>query len=196
MWNNKKISKKFVEKLLYLKIPENVALKVVDSVEYRWTTLEFSLTDDSRVKIQVKYPTSYVSVTLENNLLKLDPIRKDKKTWAILNSLRNNINQRFQDLKNSIEVKLKYEFNSFSITISKEPGVCVVKNYLGSKKDLRVKVSNNVEYSYNDGVMYLKSHDRNAIGVMKSRLKDLRRLSKFALNMDKRKFIDGFYMEK
>ena len=128
---------------------------------------------------------------------KLVPLALTREHWAILCTTRKRLENMKSDLENGVKSKLVYAYNSFCISLKISNSTVRVSNYLGSKRDYMIERIPGVEINVTDEVnLVLSGVSREAVGIMISRLTGLRRMSGFALKLDKRKFFDNYYLDK
>ncbi len=150
---------------------------------------------DENKSLSLCFKNSYVRLDLSPGKITIVPLALTKEHWAILNTTRVRIKNMISDFTNGVQTDINYEYNSFTISLSVEPDRLVVRNYLGSRADIVLKRVKGVEVTVRDSIhVTLKSLSRELNGLMTSRLTAVRRLSKFALKLDKRKFFDNYYV--
>jgi ribosomal protein L6P/L9E len=150
---------------------------------------------DKDNRLTLCFKNSYVRLELGPEGITLVPLALTKKHWAILNTTRVRINNMISDFVNGVSTDINYEYNSFCIVLVVGQKQITVKNYLGSRADIVLERVPGVQVIVRDAVhITLTSMSRELSGLMTSRLTAVRRLSKFALKLDKRKFFDNYYV--
>jgi len=181
MWNNEKFEKS--KKFIY---DNTISLRKNDQ------NLEISYEDRS---ISLLLSERFLSWTIDDTLKEIDfsTFKINKKAYAILITYINLIKKNINNLKTGVIAYLSYEYNTFDISIEQTDKEIKISNYLGSKKPIIIKKEENVETSFQGLNIILKGYDIQKIGILISRLTNLRRKSGFATKLDKRKFFDNYY---
>jgi large subunit ribosomal protein L6 len=135
---------------------------------------------------------SMVEVKIDGNKIKLSCGRATKREKKIFGSLKAHIKNMTEGLGNKWTYKLQIATVHFPVTasIDKDSNEFVLKNFLGEKKDRRMKLTPGVDVKINKDVIELSSADVEKAGQTAA---DLEKLTKVR-NRDRRIFQDGIFI--
>lgn len=115
--------------------------------------------------------------------------KKEKKIfWTIIAHIKNI----FKGFEKKFKYKLQAVFVHFPMSISydKENRELIVKNFLGEKKDRKIKIIEGVDVKVNKDVIELESTDIEKAGLMASKIEKETKIRK----RDRRVFQDGIFI--
>lgn len=130
-------------------------------------------------------------LTIENNILKIEPYGKRRKDFAISKTAQSIVNNMIKGVQNGYKYKMKIVFAHFPITVKIKDGKVHVENFFGERK---ARISNIVGDSTKvaiegDDIIITGPHlehvSQTAANI---------ELSTRVKNKDQRVFLDGVYV--
>ena len=165
-----------------LEIPEGISVALEDriiSVKGKLGTIKKDLT---------KLPAN---LTIENNIVKIQPYGTRRKDFAISKTAQSIINNMIKGVQNGYKYKMKVVFAHFPITVKVKDGKVYVENFFGERKARISKIvgeSTKVAIEGDDVVIsgpHLEHVSQTAANI---------ELSTRVKNKDQRVFLDGVYV--
>jgi large subunit ribosomal protein L6 len=135
---------------------------------------------------------SLVNIKVEDNKIKLDANKITKRERKVIGSARAHIKNMISGLTEPWAYKLQVASVHFPTTASvdKENNEFVLKNFLGEKKDRRIKLIPGVEVKINKDIIELSSPEIERVGQAAANLEKLTKVR----NRDRRIFQDGIFI--
>ena len=170
------------ENVSTLEIPEGISVALEDriiSVKGKLGTIKKDFT---------KLPAS---LTIENNIVKIQPYGTRRKDFAISKTAQSVINNMIKGVQNGYKYKMKVVFAHFPITVKVKDGKVYVENFFGERKARISKIvgeSTKVAIEGDDVVIsgpHLEHVSQTAANI---------ELSTRVKNKDQRVFLDGVYI--
>lgn len=133
-----------------------------------------------------------IKVEIQGNNIVLSSERATKKEKKIFGSTIAHINNIIQGLSNKFKYKLQVASVHFPVTIThdKDKSELVVKNFLGEKKDRKIKLIRGVDIKINKDIIEVESADIEKAGQTAA---DIEKGTKVR-NRDRRIFQDGIFI--
>ena len=170
------------ENVSTLEIPEGISVALEDriiSVKGKLGTIKKDFT---------KLPAS---LTIENNIVKIQPYGTRRKDFAISKTAQSIINNMIKGVQNGYKYRMKVVFAHFPITVKVKDGKVYVENFFGERKARISKIvgeSTKVAIEGDDVVIsgpHLEHVSQTAANI---------ELSTRVKNKDQRVFLDGVYI--
>ena len=135
---------------------------------------------------------SLVSVKIDGNKIKLEALRSTKRERKIFGSIRSHIKNIIEGLEKPWVYKLQIATVHFPTTasIDKANKEFVLKNFLGEKKDRKIKLDDNVDIKINKDIIEITCADVEKAGQAAANLEKLTKVR----NRDRRIFQDGIFI--
>ncbi len=130
-------------------------------------------------------------LTIENNILKIEPYGTRRKDFAISKTAQSIINNMIKGVQNGYKYRMKIVFAHFPITVKIKDGKVHVENFFGERKARISKIvgdSTKVAIEGDDIVItgpHLEYVSQTAANI---------ELSTRVKNKDQRVFLDGVYV--
>jgi large subunit ribosomal protein L6 len=165
-----------------LEIPEGISVSLEDriiSVKGKLGTIKKDFT---------KLPAF---LTIENNIVKIEPYGTRRKDFAISKTAQSIINNMMKGVQNGYKYRMKIVFAHFPITVKIKDGKVHVENFFGERKARISKIvgdSTKVAIEGDDIVItgpHLEHVSQTAANI---------ELSTRVKNKDQRVFLDGVYV--
>lgn len=165
-----------------LEIPKGISVTLEDriiTVQGKLGTIEKDFT---------KLPAF---LTIEKNILKIQPYGSRRKDFAISNTAKSIINNMIKGVQNGYKYKMKVVFAHFPITVKVKDGRVYVENFFGERKARISKIvgpSTKVAVEGEDIVIsgpHIEDVSQTAANI---------ELSTKVKNKDQRVFLDGIYI--
>ena len=165
-----------------LEIPEGISVSLEDriiSVKGKLGTIKKDFT---------KLPAF---LTIENNIVKIEPYGTRRKDFAISKTAQSIINNMMKGVQNGYKYRMKIVFAHFPITVKIKDGKVHVENFFGERKARISKIvgdSTKVAIEGDDIVItgpHLEYVSQTAANI---------ELSTRVKNKDQRVFLDGVYV--
>jgi large subunit ribosomal protein L6 len=165
-----------------LEIPEGISVALEDriiSVKGKLGTIKKDFT---------KLPAN---LTIENNIVKIQPYGTRRKDFAISKTAQSVINNMIKGVQNGYKYKMKVVFAHFPITVKVKDDKVYVENFFGERKARISKIvgeSTKVAIEGDDVVIsgpHLEHVSQTAANI---------ELSTRVKNKDQRVFLDGVYI--
>ncbi|MGV8106906.1 MAG: 50S ribosomal protein L6 [Nitrososphaerota archaeon] len=131
------------------------------------------------------------NLTIENNIVKIQPYGTRRKDFAISKTAQSVINNMIKGVQNGYKYKMKVVFAHFPITVKVKDGKVYVENFFGERKARISKIvgeSTKVAIEGDDVVIsgpHLEHVSQTAANI---------ELSTRVKNKDQRVFLDGVYI--
>lgn len=131
------------------------------------------------------------NLTIENNIVKIQPYGTRRKDFAISKTAQSVINNMIKGVQNGYKYKMKVVFAHFPITVKVKDGKVYVENFFGERKARISKIvgeSTKVAIDGDDVVIsgpHLEHVSQTAANI---------ELSTRVKNKDQRVFLDGVYI--
>ncbi len=170
------------ENVSTLEIPEGISVALEDriiSVKGKLGTIKKDFT---------KLPAS---LTIENNIVKIQPYGTRRKDFAISKTAQSIINNMIKGVQNGYKYRMKVVFAHFPMTVKVKDGKVYVENFFGERKARISKIvgeSTKVAIEGDDVVIsgpHLEHVSQTAANI---------ELSTRVKNKDQRVFLDGVYI--
>ena len=170
------------ENVSTLEIPEGISVALEDriiSVKGKLGTIKKDFT---------KLPAS---LTIENNIVKIQPYGTRRKDFAISKTAQSIINNMIKGVQNGYKYRMKVVFAHFPMTVKVKDGKVYVENFFGERKARISKIvgeSTKVAIEGDDVVIsgpQLEHVSQTAANI---------ELSTRVKNKDQRVFLDGVYV--
>jgi large subunit ribosomal protein L6 len=136
------------------------------------------------------YPTRLVNIKLENNTIDVTSFSDTAKSRAIVGTIKSHIRNMIQGLQEPFVYKLKVCSVHFPMSVKQSGNEITIQNFLGEKKHRKVKVTSESEIKIEGQDITVSSYDKEAAGLVASRLEQATRLRK----KDRRIFQDGIFI--
>ena len=163
-------------------IPEGIQAVVEDS-----TLILKKENKEIRRKLQPA-----IGLKIENNKLIVKIKKTSKKEKKIFGSLKAHIKNMIKGLKDGFKYHLQVSNVHFpmNVTFDKATHELIVKNFLGEKKDRRIKINQDVEVKVDKGEIELSSHDIEKAGQAAANIEKGAKVR----NKDRRIYQDGIFI--
>jgi len=135
---------------------------------------------------------SVLGVNVEGNKLVISAKKQGRKEKRILGSFKAHIKNAFEGLNEKFKYKLQVATIHFPMTLThdKNTNELVVKNFLGEKKDRRIKIENGVDLKINKDIIELESSDIEKAGQTAANIEKGTKIR----HRDRRIFQDGIFI--
>jgi large subunit ribosomal protein L6 len=145
--------------------------------------------DDKEIKRKMN---PLIKVKVENNNVSISAGKTTKREKKNFGTVKAHINNMIKGLQEGFTYKLQAVSAHFPITVvfDKETNEILVKNFLGEKKDRKVKIPKEVEVNIDKNEIELKSFDIEKAGQTAANLEKRTRVR----NKDRRIFQDGIFI--
>lgn len=133
-----------------------------------------------------------INLRLEGNELTIESEKSSKKEKKIFGSIKAHIRNMIKGLNENFKYKLQASSVHFPMTITfeKDSNELVVKNFLGEKKERRIRIVKGVNVKVNKDIIEVESIDIEKAGRSAS---DIEKGTKVR-NRDRRIFQDGIFI--
>lgn len=181
--DNNKINKK-KEKKLYeeIEIPEGITVNA--------TRNEISMKKDDKELIRKTAPL--INVKLDGNKIQISADRIRKNERKLFGTMKAHVNNMIKGLTEGFTYKLQVANVHFPMAVSydKENNELVVKNFLGEKKDRRIKLVKDIDVKIDKEVIEVTSHDIEKAGQAATNIEKGTKTR----NKDRRIYQDGIFI--
>ena len=172
------------EKRLYeeIEIPEGITVNISRN--------EISMKKDDKEIIRKIVPL--VNVKVDGNKIQVSADRMRKTERKLFGTMKAHIKNMIKGLTEGFTYKLQIANVHFPMAVShdKENNELVVKNFLGEKKDRRIKLVKGVEIKIDKEIIELTSYDIEKAGQAATNIEKGARVR----NKDRRIYQDGIFM--
>jgi len=143
--------------------------------------------EESKRKINPK-----MNVKVEGNKIIISSDRATRKEKKVFGSTKAHIRNMIQGFGEKFRYKLQVASVHFPMTLThdKSTNELVVKNFLGEKKDRRIKLIPEVDVKINKDIIEIESHDIEKAGQTASNIEKGTKVRK----RDRRIFQDGIFI--
>jgi len=165
-----------------IQIPEGIETKIEDgNIIMR--------KDDKEI---IRKINRIINVKIQNNKVIVEAKKMTKKDKKMFGTMKAHIKNMINGLTEGFEYKLQVSNVHFPMNINynKENNELVVKNFLGEKKDRRIKLSKNVEVKVDKDIITIKSFDIEKAGQTATNIEKGTKVR----NRDRRIFQDGIFI--
>ena len=165
-----------------IKNPEGINVKVKDK--------EVSMKkDDNEIKRKLN---SFVSAKIDNNKIILTTKKTTKMERKMAGTITAHVKNMIKGLTDNFMYTLQVASVHFPMTVNvdKENNEFVVKNFLGEKKDRRIKTIKGISINIEKDIIKVESSNKELAGQFAANLEKLTRVR----NKDRRIFQDGIYI--
>ena len=133
-----------------------------------------------------------IRVKVEEGKIKITSEKFTKREKKNFGSIKAHVKNAIEGLNNPWKYKLQIAMVHFPTTalIDKDTNEFVLKNFLGEKKDRRVKLSSDVEIKINKDIIEITSSNVEKAGQTAANLEKLTKVR----NRDRRIFQDGIFI--
>ena len=175
----KKTNKKFISEIL---IPEGITAVIENN--------ELVLKKEDK-EIKRKLNQS-VGIKIEDNKITIKARKTTKKEKKMYGTLKAHIKNMIEGLIKGFNYKLQISAVHFPMTASydKNTNEVVVKNFLGEKKDRRIKLPQNVNVKVNKDIIEISSHEIEKAGQAAANIEKGTKVR----NKDRRIYQDGIFI--
>lgn len=174
-----KMPKKLQELRREIEIPEGIEVEVKDN--------EIVARKEGS-EIRKKFPK--VLVSKKENKIIVETKKATRREKKQVNTSTAHVKNMFLGLKEKFVYKLQICSVHFPINVSVKEGEIVIKNFLGEKKERKIKILPNVEVKIEKDIITVESHDIEAAGQMASGIEKKAKIK----DKDIRVFQDGIFM--
>ena len=135
---------------------------------------------------------SRINAKVEGNKLIIETSKSKKKERKLMGTLKAHIKNILEGLNEPFKYKLQIATVHFPMTVShdKSCNEIVIKNFLGEKKDRRIKICDNVDVRINKEIIELESFDIEKAGQSAANIEKGTKVRK----RDRRIFQDGIFI--
>jgi len=133
-----------------------------------------------------------VKIKIQGNKIFLSIKKDTKKEKKVFGTMKAHIKNMIRGLEEGFTYKLQAVSAHFPITVvlDKEANEVIVKNFLGEKKDRKIKVNSGVDININKSEIEIKSYDIEKAGQTAANLEKGTKVRK----KDRRIFQDGIFI--
>jgi len=135
-----------------------------------------------------------IDVKISGNKIILNSKRSSRKEKKIFGTMRAHIKNMILGLNAPFQYKLQISNVHFPMTVEvdKNKNELIIKNFLGEKKDRRIKIADNVDIKLNKDIIEVESFDIEKAGQVATNIEKGTRVTK----KDRRIFQDGIFLIK
>lgn len=135
-----------------------------------------------------------IAVDIKGNKIILSSKKFSRKEKKIFGSFKAHIRNMIKGLEDKFKYQLQVVAVHFPITVShdKNTNELVIKNFLGEKKDRRIKIIPGIDVKVNKDIIDIESVDIEKAGQMASNIEKGTKVRK----KDRRIFQDGVFIIK
>lgn len=135
-----------------------------------------------------------IDVKINGNKVILDSKKSSRREKKIFGTMRAHIKNMISGLNTPFQYKLQVSNVHFPMTveIDKNNNELIIKNFLGEKKDRRIKIADNVDIKVNKDIIEVESFDIEKAGQVATNIEKGTRVT----NKDRRIFQDGIFLIK
>ena len=118
--------------------------------------------------------------------------RQTKRERRMIGTIKAHILNMLNGLDKKFVYKMEICYLHFpmTVTIDKEKGEIVIKNFLGENKPRIAKILQNVDVKVEKNIIVVESHDKEAAGQTAANIEKTTKIK----NRDRKKFQDGIFM--
>jgi large subunit ribosomal protein L6 len=171
------------EKLMEeIEIPSGVSARIENK-----TLVIQKGSEESKRKINPK-----MKIIVEGNKVIITSDRATKKEKKIFGSMKAHVRNMIKGLGEKFIYKLQVASVHFPMTLTydKPTNELVVKNFLGEKKDRRIKLVSDIDVKINKDIIEIQSHDIEKAGQAATNIEKGTKVRK----RDRRIFQDGIFI--
>ena len=173
-----------VEKKLYeeFEIPSGITAEVVEEVL-------IMKKEDKEIRRKI---VPLTDVKVEGGKIIISTSRERKTEKRLFGTMRAHVKNMIRGLEEGFNYKLQIANVHFpmNVSIDKNSNEAVVKNFLGEKKDRRIKLVEGVDVKVNNDIIDISCHDIEKAGDVVTRIEKGTRVR----NKDRRIFQDGIFL--
>ena len=135
---------------------------------------------------------SKLKIKIENNKITLECEKNKKNQRKIFRSAIAHVKNMIKGLNEKFRYRLQISSVHFpvSVIINKEKNELLIKNFLGEKKDRKVKIFPGIEIRINKDIIEVESSDIEKAGQFAANIEKKTKIRK----KDRRVFQDGVYI--
>jgi len=176
--NNNKIEK-LIEKI---EIPTEIAVEILKNE---------IIMKKGENKISRKF-NSLINLKKQENYLILETKKNRKKEKKNFGTLKAHIKNMLKGFDKEFKYKLEIAFVHFpmNVDINQEQNELIIKNFLGEKKDRKIKIPEGVDVKIDKELVEVKSIDIEKAGQFAANLEKITKVK----NKDRRIFQDGIFI--
>jgi len=165
-----------------IEIPEGINANIKDS-----TIIMKKNNDELQTKLDAKIKT-----TIEGNKIILESKKPNKKNKKMFGTIKAHIKNMIKGLTKKFKYKLQISNVHFPMTavFDKDKKELVVKNFLGEKKERRIKIAEGIDVKINKEEIELESIDIRKAGQCAADIEKGTKVRK----KDRRIFQDGIFI--
>ena len=136
--------------------------------------------------------TLETGIKIENDKIIIKAKKTNKKEKRMFGTLKAHIKNMIAGLENEFSYKLQVSAVHFPMTASydKNANEIVVKNFLGEKKDRRIKLPGNVDVKVDKDIVEIRSHNIEKAGQAAANIEKGTKVR----NKDRRIYQDGIFI--
>ena len=131
---------------------------------------------------------------INDNKIKYEILRKGKKGYALINTIKSRINNMFIGVKKGFTYKMKVFYIHFPINVEVSEDYIIIKNFAGERGVRKARkmpgVQVNVVKKGSDIDIIIKGFDKDAVGQTAANIY----LATKVKSKDPRVFLDGIYV--
>lgn len=133
-----------------------------------------------------------IGLKIEGNKILIKPRKTTRKEKKIFGTFKAHIKNMIKGLNEGFKYKLQIANVHFPMTATydKEKKELVIKNFLGEKKDRRIKIISGVDVSVNKNIIELESSDIEKAGQSAANIEKGAKVR----NKDRRIYQDGIFI--
>lgn len=133
-----------------------------------------------------------IGLKITENKILIKPVRITRKEKKIFGTFKAHIKNMIKGLSEGFEYKLQIANVHFPMNVNydKENREIVVKNFLGEKKDRRIKITSDVDININKDIVEVRSIDIEKAGQTAANIEKGTKVR----NRDRRIYQDGIFI--
>ena len=147
--------------------------------------------DDREIKRKLN---PLIDIKIDGNKIILSSKKSSRNEKKIFGTMRAHIKNMLLGLHTPFQYKLQVSNVHFPMTVEvdKNNNELIIKNFLGEKKDRRIKIADNVDIKVNKDIIEVESFDIEKAGQVATNIEKGARVT----NKDRRIFQDGIFLIK
>jgi len=164
-------------------------IKVPDNVEVKYEGKNF-VVKGPKGSVSKKNPIRLVDVELKGKDIILKTKNEKKPARAQMMTLSKNIKNMMSGVCKPYTYKMSIVYSHFPLSVLVKDNVFIISNFAGQKKQIKIKVVDNVKVEIKGKDIFIISVDKNAAGQVAANIEGKAKVR----SKDRRIFQDGIYI--
>ncbi|MDD4983500.1 MAG: 50S ribosomal protein L6 [Candidatus ainarchaeum sp.] len=164
-------------------------IKVPDNVEVKYDGKNF-VVKGPKGSVSKKNPVRLVDLTINGKDITFKTKNEKKPARAQMMTLSKNIKNMISGVCRPYNYKLSIVYSHFPLSVAVKDNVFVISNFAGQKKQIKIKLVDNVKVEIKGKDIFIISVDKDAAGQVAANIEGKAKVR----SKDRRIFQDGIYI--